>query len=58
MLLQRHQQPTTEMQKLKIKDLSKRLEEGMLKAAITKVFSRSHVNFLFTIGRNLNLPLF
>ncbi|MCI17805.1 histone acetyltransferase HAC1-like, partial [Trifolium medium] len=28
--------PTTEMQKMKIKDLSKRLEEGMLKAAITK----------------------
>ncbi|GAU16144.1 hypothetical protein TSUD_297740 [Trifolium subterraneum] len=36
MLLQRHPQPTTEMQKMKIKDLSKRLEEGMLKAAITK----------------------
>lgn len=36
MLLQRHQQPTTETQKIKIKDLSKRLEEGMLKAAITK----------------------
>lgn len=34
-LMQRHQQPTNEMQRRRIKDLSKRLQEGMLKASLT-----------------------
>ncbi|RHN48745.1 putative histone acetyltransferase [Medicago truncatula] len=34
--MQRHQQPITEMQKGKITDLSKRLDEGLFKAALTK----------------------
>ncbi|RHN48746.1 putative histone acetyltransferase [Medicago truncatula] len=34
--MQRHQQPITEMQKGRITDLSKRLDEGLFKAALTK----------------------
>ncbi|KAG4399418.1 hypothetical protein AAZX31_08G222900 [Glycine max] len=36
MLLQRQQQPVTDVQRKKLKDLAKRLEEGMLKAALSK----------------------
>nr|KYP53841.1 Histone acetyltransferase HAC1 [Cajanus cajan] len=36
MLLQRQQQPVTDLQRKKLKDLAKRLEEGMLKAALSK----------------------
>ncbi|KAK7381468.1 hypothetical protein VNO80_00011 [Phaseolus coccineus] len=36
MLLQRQQQPVTDVQRKKLKDLAKRLEEGMLKAARSK----------------------
>ncbi|KAL1319685.1 hypothetical protein HN51_064477 [Arachis hypogaea] len=36
MLLQRQQHPVTEVQRRKVKDLAKRLEEGMLKAALSK----------------------
>ncbi|KAL2321413.1 hypothetical protein Fmac_025792 [Flemingia macrophylla] len=36
MLLQRQQQPDTDLQRRKLKDLAKRLEEGMLKAALSK----------------------
>lgn len=38
-LLHRHPQAVNDMQKRKIKDLAKRLEEAMLKAASSKVFS-------------------
>ncbi|TKY47961.1 Histone acetyltransferase HAC12 [Spatholobus suberectus] len=36
MLLRRQQQPLTDVQRRKLKDLAKRLEEGMLKAALSK----------------------
>jgi len=47
MLLQRQQQPVTDVQRKKLKDLAKRLEEGMLKAARSKVSTGLHVIFLF-----------
>jgi len=47
MLLQRQQQPVTDVQRKKLKDLAKRLEEGMLKAALSKVSSGLVVIFLF-----------
>jgi len=47
MLLQRQQQPVTDVQRKKLKDLAKRLEEGMLKAARSKVSPSLLVIFLF-----------
>lgn len=47
MLLQRQQLPVTDVQRRKLKDLANRLEEGMLKAALSKVSSGLVVIFLF-----------
>lgn len=52
MLLQRQQQPVTDVQRKKLKDLAKRLEEGMLKAALSKVSSGPVLMFL------IQFPLF
>ena len=57
MLLQRQQQPVTEVHRRKVKDLAKRLEEGMLKAALSKVFSGPTANIFSTLWRDLKLLL-
>lgn len=40
-LIQRHQRPIDEIQRLKFKDIVKRLEEGLFKTALTKVSTPS-----------------
>jgi hypothetical protein len=45
--MRRHSQPVDDTQKLKFKGIAKRLEEGLFKAAQTKVFLLIHLILIY-----------